>query len=367
LSYALLDAETLKRWRRLGVFPDSFDTPAAAAVWEVETDAAEDILGRQLQYSMLDWNDADRRYRLHDLMREFARGRMSGYELAQGARRHARHYIHVLARAEYLYNESVAEGLALFDLERSNIQAGQAWAADLWQHDDEAARLCCQYPGAAVYCLVRGLEAEDYIRWQKLGLASARHLGDRRAEGLHLDTLGWTYTVLSLADSPDRGLHASRAIEYYKRRLAVAREIADRDGEGHALGNLGDAYHRLREYSRAIEYHEPRLAIDREIGDRRGEGTALDNLGSAYGGLGEYRRAIEYYEQSLAIAREIGDRQGEGNALWNTSLALGEVGERQKAIQNAETALRIYEQIEDPYAEKVRKQIEEWKKAEVGG
>ena len=103
------------------------------------------------------------------------------------------------------------------------------------------------------------------------------------------------------------------------------------------------------------------MAIDRDIGDRRGEGNALGNLGNAHFVLGETRKAIEFYEQRLEIAREIGDRRGEGTALWNMSLALDRLGERAQAIASAEAALEIYEQIEDPNADKVRKQLAEWR------
>ena len=73
LSYGMLDAEAQKRWRMLGVFPETFDGAAAAAVWSAEKNSAEDTLGGVLtQYSMLEWNEKARRYRLHDLMRDFA-------------------------------------------------------------------------------------------------------------------------------------------------------------------------------------------------------------------------------------------------------------------------------------------------------
>ncbi len=44
------------------------------------------------------------------------------------------------------------------------------------------------------------------------------------------------------------------------------------------------------------------------------------------------------------------------------SLALDKLGERKKAIEHAEAALKIYEQTENPSTEKVRKQLEQWKK-----
>ncbi|MGH9405181.1 MAG: NB-ARC domain-containing protein [Terriglobia bacterium] len=86
LSYGLLDAATTqKRWRMLGVCPESFDLPAAAAVWEAQANEAEDALGSLLQASMVQWNDSARRYRLHDLMRDFARARLAEAGEAEGA------------------------------------------------------------------------------------------------------------------------------------------------------------------------------------------------------------------------------------------------------------------------------------------
>ncbi|MGH9445399.1 MAG: hypothetical protein ACRD3O_06715 [Terriglobia bacterium] len=43
------------------------------------------------------------------------------------------------------------------------------------------------------------------------------------------------------------------------------------------------------------------------------------------------------------------------------SLALSKLGHRQKAIEHGEAALKIFEQIEDPYANNVRSQLEQWK------
>jgi tetratricopeptide (TPR) repeat protein len=76
--------------------------------------------------------------------------------------------------------------------------------------------------------------------------------------------------------------------------------------------------------------------------------------------LGDFRRAVELQEQALAIAREIGDLRGEAKALYNASLSLDQLGERAKAIANAEVALAVYEKLEDPNAERIRKQLDQW-------
>ena len=316
LSYDLLDAETQKCWRRLAVFPDTFDQPAGAALWEMAVEPAQKILSALVKYSLVEWQPQTRRYRLHDLARLFAAKQCPEPERAAGQQRHAEHYATVLSSADDLYlegGEATQRGLALFDLEWGNIQAGQAWAKQNADKNRQALELC-----------------DDYT--------------------------AWGYMIFDLRQ------HPRERIDWLEAALKAARKLGRKQSEGWHLGNLGNAYAALGEPRRAIEFYEQRLKIAREIGDRRGEGAAaLGNLGLAYADLGEPRRAIEFYEQALVIDREIGDRRGEGADLFNLSLAQDQLGERKQAIANAEAALKIREQIEDPNAAKVRRQLEKWR------
>ncbi|MSP13381.1 MAG: tetratricopeptide repeat protein [Chloroflexi bacterium] len=339
LSYDLL-AETLQRqWAQLAVFPADFDRAGAAAVWELDEEEAGRALGELLRYSLLDWQVE--RYRLHDLARLFAAARLAPADEAAARLRHAAHYEAVAYTTKELYLQGGAallQGLALFDREWANIQAGQAWAAAHTATDPAAAALCNTYPDAGTYCLLLRLHPRQQIAWREAALAAARQLKHRGAEGAHLGNLGLAFADLG---------EYRRAIEFYEQALVIDREIGDRRGEGAALGNLGNAYADLGETRRAIEYYEQQLGITREIGDRRGEGNALGNLGNAYADLGETRRAIEFYEQRLVIAREIGDRRGEGNALGNLGLAYADLGETRRAIEFYEQRLVIAREIGD--------------------
>jgi len=375
LSYDLLPSELQKLWCALAVFPDAFDRAAVAAVWELEADKAHEALSELVRYSLLDFaptpspalphspsarmgegvslpspvgelsdeigGEGGGRYRLHDLARLYAAARQSASERAAAQQKHAAHYETVLRATKELYKqggEAITRGLALFDLEEKNIQAGQAWAEANAEKDDTAAQLCSDYPDAGAYVLNLRQHPRERIRWLESALAAARRLKRREAEGAHLGNLGLAYADLG---------ETRKAIEYHEQALVIDREIGDRRGEGADLGNLGLAYAALGETRKAIEYHEQALVIDRGIGDRRGEGTALGNLGNAYYSLGETRKAIEYYEQHLTIAREIGDRRGEANALMNTGLAYANLGEARKAVGYHEQALYIFREISD--------------------
>lgn len=393
LSYQRLSPDAARVFSQLAVFPATFDAAAEEAVCEDEN---HKHLSELLRRNLVLFNADTRRYRLHDLARLFADSCLSDEERNAGRMRHAEHYLRVLAECNELYlrgGEAIKDGLARFDAERRNVEAGQEWAYQHSSGNETAARLCNLYPTAGVYVLnLRQHPRDERIVWFEAALAAARQLNDRAAEGAHLGNLGAAYHVVG-------ELH--RAIEAYQQSLAVNRDIGNRKAEGQNLGNLGLAYAALGEIPRAIEFYEQDLIIAREINDRRGEEAVMDSLGRAYESLGETQRAIEFYEQSILIAREINDRHGEsytlgnlgytylslgnisrafelfnevltvaremgdrysqGNSLLAMSHALDALGDRAQAITHAKAALEIYEQIESPLAASVRAMLAQWR------
>jgi tetratricopeptide (TPR) repeat protein len=311
LSYGLLDEDLQKHWRALAVFLGAFNRTAAASVWGVDSKRADVILGCLLRYGLIECDAQTRRYHLHDRARECAEAWLGNRERVVAERRHALHYAWVLDMANEFYlqgGEGVLRGLALFDRERANVEAGQAWAATHARRDEETARLCSAYPGTGAYILDVRLRARELIRWLEAAADAAHQVGDRRGEGIH-------------------------------------------------LGNTGNAYSDLGEAAVAIDYYEQALAIAQETGDRRNEGAWLGNMGDAYRSLGKVKVAIEHYERALDIARDIGDRRDQGNALSHLGLAYSARGDGKKAIQYTESALEIFQSIQSPYAAQTREQL----------
>ena len=56
LSYELLPPEQQARWALLAVFPADFDAAAAAAVWNMDADAAQDALSDLVKWSVVDFS-----------------------------------------------------------------------------------------------------------------------------------------------------------------------------------------------------------------------------------------------------------------------------------------------------------------------
>jgi tetratricopeptide (TPR) repeat protein len=339
VSSALLGEPLQDAFRLLSVFPATFDTEAAAAIWQVPPELAQQRLAYLARRSLVEGEDG--RCSLHDLARAFAAAHASKAEREAASLRHAQHYRGVLQRLNALYERDAAgvrESLAAFDREWPNVRAAWEWIEHSASRSQALNGLRSDIPNIATDLFDLRLLPRERIRWHEAGLQAARAAANRREESTHLRMLGNAHQDLG---------ETRRAIKHYEQSLAIAREIGDRRGEGRALGNMGNSYANLGETRRAIELLEQRREIAREISDRRSESIALGNLGNAYHSLGETQRAIELYEQHLSIAREIGDRAGEGRAIGNMGTAYASRGETRLAIELYERHLEISREIAD--------------------
>jgi tetratricopeptide (TPR) repeat protein len=397
-STARLDEAARAGFACLAVFaakPATFDLAALQVVWQVKD--AKPIARALVDRGLLEYVPELGRYQMHALLVMHARALLEQDGAAPGPdeahRRHAQYYLDVLRAADALYlrgSASVERGVALFDQEWDNIQAGQAWVAARTEQDNEAAHLCNAYPDAGAYCLALRRHPRERIAWLEAAVVAAQTLKDQRGVGAHIGGLGLAYADMGQAKRAikhyqqalvisreicaastersaewtdarhDEGIwlgnlgnayadlgQAERAIEHLQQALAIACEIGDRRGEGTVLGSLGIVYRDQGQVERAIEYYEQALAIDREIGDRRNEGALLGRLGLAYADMGQARRAIEHYEQALAIAREIGDRRNEGVWLGSLGNAYRALGQAEQAIEHYQQALAIAREVGD--------------------
>jgi tetratricopeptide (TPR) repeat protein len=182
--------------------------------------------------------------------------------------RHAKHYAQMAAHAEkdlYLKGESVA-GLALFDKERPQIDAGWDWALT--------------YAGTVDGDALLG----DYVN-------ATASIGDLRYDA------------------------RCERIPKLEAALAAARRQTDRRSEGAWLGNLGNAYASLSEVRRAIELYEQALIIKRAIGDRQGEANTSWNLGLMLAEQGDLDAAIDSVQSSVAIYQQINHPRAEECAM----------------------------------------------------
>lgn len=388
VSYSMLTPERQKQWADLAVLAHAFKAEGAAAIWETNVASAYAALNDFAALGLLEFNGVDGTFWMHELLAVFARSRLSKNRLTVARSRQVSHFFQVLAEAnkEYLRGgQSILSALAKFDLDWVNIKVAQEWANEAAEHDEEAARLCIEFPLVGEHLLDLRRPPRETLLWLEQALNRSQKSGNAYIGHL-LTNLAHVYAVLG---------DSARAVNFYEEALVVAREKEDRVAEGYILNNLGSNYLWLgvveraepllrqalriaREMgdertigqtlsnlgriavmrgatSEALQLYEEHQHIARRIGDMRGEGQALGNIGIAYAESGEHQKAIEPLRQFLAIAREIGDRRGEGDALRNLARVYDRVGLKEEAIVAAEAALKISEVLQLPQHELLQK------------
>ena len=218
LSYRHLKPEMKRVFRALSIFPADFDASAEQYVCK---DKGHKNLSDLVRWSLVEYGEADKRYRLHDLVRIFADERFneedSATNKAMVQQLYSNRYMAIISKTGELYRkggENILDALALFDQELSNIQAGRAWAEKNAKINAKAANLLSGY-SMSPYLIILRLPPHTKIEWISASLDAARLLKNLNEQGIHLGNLGLVYS--------DQG-DIRKAIECHEQALAISRK-----------------------------------------------------------------------------------------------------------------------------------------------
>ena len=305
------DGELAQRFMLLGAFPAGFDVAASTAVWQSEPRATRDALDALADWSLVQV-EAIGRYRLHDLVRDLVVSRAEPAVLDDARTRHAGHYGEVLARANNLYltgGACVLQGLALFDAERANIEAGHLWAVESARRGDNSVR---SYPAmwtrvctSLIFVSPRGSRSSGSTpRGRVPAPRRPKRRGPRtRQSGRRLG-------------ASRRGQKGDRILRADPRDRARDRRPVRRGPRTRRSGQRLEKPGRGRKGDRLLRAAASRSRARSATGAARATHSAI--WATPGRSLGEAEKAIGFYERQLAIAREIGDRHSEAtrSAIW---------------------------------------------------
>ena len=355
LSHAGLAQGDARVFRLLALLPGaSFSPDLVAALIDGDQDTCEDVLDR-LGHAQLVQITGDGRYRLHDLIRLFARECLERAEPRPSA----------TAAVDRMLDRVLAAARGAAAALRPADAAGAASAHPLAGGASGATRPALAYFEAEWASLVQAAaRAAEWARWelalglvetlepffalqahwqeedhaQRLGLRAARELADRPAERRMLAWMGASSRAQARWPEATSHFHAS---------LEIARAIGDRHGEAEVLAGLGGAYRQRGELGAARRCLEASVAIFRELGATGPEGGALSSLGVVLSNQGSQDEAIACYERALSLLRAAGDRHAEGAALINLGDDLCFRGRWEDAAGCFERQLMISEDLHD--------------------
>jgi tetratricopeptide (TPR) repeat protein len=358
LSYADLTAGQQRLFRHLGLHPGTdVDAYAAAALDGTDLATARRHLDDLYDQYLLT-EPAHGRYRLHDLIREHARGKAAADPAAETDAALGRlldYYEHAAAIAEArLARQSRTRPGQAAVTARSAVVPGLPDRARAlsWARAERANLLACldHATGADQYARIVAFTAAiaallrqdgpwtDAIARHAAALQAARHLGDKPGEANALSNLG----ILRRLTGDYRG-----AAEALEEALGIYRDLDDRLGQASTLNELGVVLSAIGDYRAAAEAREEALDIYRDLGDRLGQANALSDIGAGQYTTGDYRGAAEALEEALDIYRDLGDRLGQAAALTHLGGVRRQTGDYRGAAGALEEALSVYHDLGD--------------------
>ena len=369
-SYRQLPSPVADAFRLLGLHPGrDLDRYAAAAL--IGGDAA--VLSILVSGHLLE--EQDGRYRMHDLLRTYARELVAPPESDDASVRLIDHYVYTASLAMDVAVEYEKDRRPrVTPPESKSPEFADAAAATAWL-DAERANLIAVAPVASARqvgrlsaILHRYLDNGGYYHEAQLLHACAARTAEPDVRAAILCNLGVIFwrmdrprealaKYLAALETGDRTVAVralnniglvdehlgdyDEALRRFDQAARAADEVGDRPGRARALDNLGNVTEYLGRYEEALGYKQQALAIAREIGDVVGEASTLNNIGNVYERTADHHQALAHYRQALDIGRRIGHAEIEGHALDNVGSAYRHVGDRSKALDHHRRAIRI--------------------------
>jgi DNA-binding SARP family transcriptional activator len=348
LSYRSLPSAEQLMFRCLGLIPGpDFDSSATAALTGTDPSAAARLLECLVDHNLV-IQHVPGRYRLHDLIRLYARALADrDPALARDAalNRLMDYYQHTAARADALISRLPrlaplgpvpARALALPDAdagqawlraERPNLLAVLRHATSHGWHE----RIIALTAGMATLLRNDGPWSEALVLYSG-AIEAARSHGDRAAQAAALLQLGVVRNLTG--DCPG-------ALDALEQASDLYQELGDPLGQANALTQLADIRGFVDDYSGAADDLERALDSYRELDNPLGQANVLDHLGNLRRYTGDIPGAIPALEQALRLYEQLGDRTGQVRALIAMGNSKRHTGDFAAAARNLEEALRL--------------------------
>ncbi|GAA1315496.1 tetratricopeptide repeat protein [Saccharothrix xinjiangensis] len=342
LSYRNLGEPEARLFRLLALNPSPEFGTGIAQVATGASGSARRLLDRLRRAHLVEPGSARGRWRMHDLVRLYARELVGGDEGGADAfNRIINYYSALCTTTDRLLTQAIQSPVGLLpdevldglDVELPNI-VGAVLGANEAGMDDVVLR--------TAKALHRYLDLrkrwDEWIVIDGVALAAARRVGDRHAESRILNHLGIAYRDVRRLDD---------AIDCHQRSLAHFRELDDRVGEAETLNYLAIALRKRGRFDEAIDLLDEAARIWRTTEDRLGSARVRNNLGLTCYAAGAHEDAIEHYRQAAELLKTVQDPQRMGKVLHNNGVACTALGRHEEAHALLTHALAIRRDLGD--------------------
>jgi tetratricopeptide (TPR) repeat protein/transcriptional regulator with XRE-family HTH domain len=410
VSYRQLAAPERRLFRQLALVPGpDFGAATVAVLAGIHLEEAEDALEELVELGLLQSPHAGR-YRLHDLVKLYARARLAEEEPEEHRRAASTRLndwlLDVATAAGRWFEPSYGEPSRDF---AGLVSLDSPEQAHAWLESEGPNWLAALRSAAAQGRHGRVVEVAEAMHWFSDRLAhwsewrevfemssrAAHAIGDRGIETIHVNYLAWALSrcegrhedsvecalrAYELARAQQdlsqqawalqyAGVASSRlpecehAATYLRQAIDLFKAAGDWDGYPQAAGIYGDCLRSLSRFDDALRQHVS-LLNELNAPDYPGSSyvrdatvaVTLGRIGVDHAALGNWREAADHLRESIPLLRThipplAGDRSHQ------LGIALRELGDIDGAREAFEDALADYLAIGDDRADEVRKMI----------
>lgn len=343
-SYVLLRPEEQAVLRRLAVLGGEFGLEAAEQVVRFGGLAGCPVLPLltglvEKSLVSVDLTGGEARYRLLEVVRQFAAARLDEEE-ARDARRRRRAWAFALVTqvAPRLGERDEGRWLDCLEREYHHIRAAL---------DDALAAGAVEEALAAAGNLWRFWQSRGRLAEGLTWLSEALARDPRTPTAARARALNGAGGLAN-----DLG-HYPRAAAAHAECLAIWRALDNQSGVASSLNNLGNTARRLGDLAAADRFYAESLALFEALGEPARQALVLLNRGKLERWRGQTAAAEQTFERSLALYRDVGDLQGTASALNRLGALARERGETDLARRLHDEALAIHRQRGDRWGQAI--------------
>jgi tetratricopeptide (TPR) repeat protein len=322
-SYELLEPEERRLFARLAVFSRGCTLEAAREVADADLDGLQSLVDKSLV------RHTDERFWMLETIREAAAERLrdSG-ELAEVARKHARHFHAFAERAEAeLAGSSQSRWLQRLEEELDNVRSAVRRSLE----DTDCDQALSIVVSLERFWAAQG-RADEALALVESIFGRCGGSADKELRARALWVGGLNAIRLRRSDQADRLYHAS---------LELFRELGRRGDEALCLAELAILNQENGLEAEATGFAEQALAIAREVGEPRSLAAATHCLAVLADERREYARAVALHEESLLMRRELGDPARIAHSLYHLGLSARALGDTNRAEQAFSESLEV--------------------------
>jgi tetratricopeptide (TPR) repeat protein/transcriptional regulator with XRE-family HTH domain len=331
-------------------------TSTAARLLDETEDATEQMLERLVDLNLL-ISLGPGHYRLHDLIRAYARER-AHQVLSDGARADAlarvlTFYTGMAWRCQQL-THGASQRLTLAGDSLRTVPAQTDVNAALQWLDDERASLTEAFQQARRAPALRPLIPElamalfGYHEHRTLwsGMRTFCRTGLEIAEEQGFGRLAaWLEHDLAIPDAEHGQL--TESLTGLRRSLLKFQAIGDRAGQARCSTSLSHILEQLGQVDEAVVLAEEALALSQQLGDENLEGVSYVALGTLYHRRGAEVQADRAFVRSIALATMSGSTRSIAKRYQVAGQSYARAGRTEQAVEFLSKSIEVYQQVAD--------------------